>query len=228
MPTISSSPRGTALSTGIVAELKELIYKGEFRPGERLNEAALALRMGTSRGPIREAIKVLAGLGLVTAVTNKGVFVRQLSLREMLEIYDMRALVFGFAADRACEHVTEDRRNEMQALLEGMDVACEAEDGGLYYDLNLRFHALVLELSNNQRAHQAYDDYVKELHLVRRKYFNVPGNMRRSNKEHRAIFEAIVAGNHSRARAAAEKHVQASRVRLLDSFDVTAPAGRSG
>jgi DNA-binding GntR family transcriptional regulator len=120
------------------------------------------------------------------------------------------------------------RRNEMQALLEGMDVACEAEDGGLYYDLNLRFHALVLELSNNQRAHQAYDDYVKELHLVRRKYFNVPGNMRRSNKEHRAIFEAIVAGNHSRARAAAEKHVQAGRVRMLDSFDVTAPAGRSG
>jgi DNA-binding GntR family transcriptional regulator len=220
MPTISSSPRGTSLSTGIVTELKELIYKGEFKPGERLNEAALALRMGTSRGPIREAIKVLAGLGLVTAVTNKGVFVRQLSLREMLEIYDMRALVFGFAADRACEHFTEEHRKEMQGLLDGMDAACGAEDGTCYYELNLRFHTLVLTMSNNQRAHQAYDDYVKELHLVRRKYFNVPGNMRRSNKEHRAIFEAIMAGNRARARAAAEKHVRAGRVRLLDSFDV--------
>jgi hypothetical protein len=99
--------------------------------GERLNEAALALRMGTSRGPIREAIKVLAGLGIVTAVTNRGVYVRQLSLREMLEIYEMRALVFGFAADRACEHFTEEHRKEMQGLLDGMDAACGAEDGTL-------------------------------------------------------------------------------------------------
>lgn len=207
----------------IVTELKELIYTGEFKPGERLNEASLALRMGTSRGPIREAIKVLAGLGLVTAVANRGVFVRQLSLREMLEIYDLRALVFGFAADRACEHLTEERRQQMQDLLDGMDAACDAADGTLYYELNLQFHALVLVLSNNQRAHQAYDDYVKELHLVRRKYFNVPGNMRRSNIEHRAIFDAIVAGSRSRARAAAERHVHAGRGRLLANFDPSTP-----
>jgi DNA-binding GntR family transcriptional regulator len=225
MPTISSSPRGAGLAAGIVAELRELIYKGEFKPGERLNEAALALRMGTSRGPIREAIKVLAGLGLVTAVPNRGVFVRQLSLREMLEIYELRALVFGFAADRACEHLTEERRRQMQALLDGMDAACEQEDGTLYYELNLQFHALILELSNNQRAHQAYDDYVKELHLVRRKYFNVPGNMRRSNLEHRAIYDAIVAGSRTRARSAAERHVQAGQVRLLANFDSSSPVG---
>lgn len=94
----SSSTRGSALSEGIVSELKQLIYTGEFKPGERLNEAALALRMGTSRGPIREAIKVLAGLGIVTAVANRGVYVRQLSLREMVEIYELRALMFGYAA----------------------------------------------------------------------------------------------------------------------------------
>ena len=82
-----------------------------------------------------------------------------------------------------------------------MDAACDAEDGTLYYELNLQFHALILLLSNNRRAHQAYDDYVKELHLVRRKYFNAPGNMRRSNVEHRAIYEAIVGVEpHARAR----------------------------
>jgi DNA-binding GntR family transcriptional regulator len=60
---------------------------------------------------------------------------------------------------------------------------------------------------------------VKELHLVRRKYFNVPGNMRRSNIEHRAIYDAIVASNQARARAAAEKHVRAGRARLLANFE---------
>jgi DNA-binding GntR family transcriptional regulator len=206
------------LSHAIVAELKQLIYSGEYKPGERINEAALALRMGTSRGPIREAIKVLAGLGVVTSVPNKGVFVRQLSLREMLEIYELRALVFGYAADRACEHFTDEHKKHFEHLLDAMDTACDAEDGTRYYELNLQFHALVLTLSSNQRARQAYDDYVKELHLVRRKYFNAPGNMRRSNVEHRAIFDAIVAANPSRARAAAERHVHAGRGRLLANF----------
>ena len=223
MPPPSSSTRGSALSDAIVNELKQLIYTGEFKPGERLNEAALALRMGTSRGPIREAIKVLAGLGIVNAVTNRGVYVRQLSLREMLEIYEMRALVFGYAAERACEHLTEEHKKQFEALLAAMDAACDAEDGTLYYELNLQFHALILTLSNNRRAYQSYDDYVKELHLVRRKYFNAPGNMRRSNIEHRAIFDAIAAANRSRARAAAERHVLAGRARLLSNFEEPQP-----
>ncbi|MGJ7486007.1 GntR family transcriptional regulator [Variovorax sp. LT2P21] len=223
MSTPSTNPRGAGLSHTIVNELKQLIYTGEFQPGDRLNEAALALRMGTSRGPIREAIKVLAGLGIVTAVANRGVFVRQLSLREMLEIYELRALVFGYAADRACEHFTEEHKKRFEALLAAMDAATDAEDGTRYYELNLQFHALILIISNNQRAHQAYDDYVKELHLVRRKYFNVPGNMRRSNVEHRAIFEAIVASNPAKAKAAAERHVHAGRARLLANFEGAVP-----
>lgn len=204
---------------GIVDQLKQLIYSGEFKPGERLNEAALALRMGTSRGPIREAIKVLAGLGLVTAVPNRGVFVRQLSLREMIEVYELRALVFGFAAERACEHFTEEHRAQFEQLLSAMDQACEEDAGTRYYELNLQFHALVMALSNNRRAQQAYDDYVKELHLVRRRYFNVPGNMRRSNVEHRSIYEAIASASPAKARAAAERHVLSGRGRLLASFE---------
>uniref|UniRef100_UPI002FC69CE7 GntR family transcriptional regulator n=1 Tax=Polaromonas sp. TaxID=1869339 RepID=UPI002FC69CE7 len=169
----------------IAEELKHLIYTGALKPGERLNEAALALRMGTSRGPIREAIRMLTGLGIVKAVVNRGVFVRQISVREMLEIYELRALVFGFAAERATEHVNEEHKQQFERLLAQMDAACDAEDADLYYDLNLQFHALILRLSNNQRAHETYDDYVKELHLFRRRYFNSPGNMRRSNIEHR-------------------------------------------
>jgi len=203
------------LAPAIAEELKRLIYSGEYQPGERLNEAALALRMGTSRGPIREAIRMLAGLGLVTAVPNRGVFVRQISVREMLEIYELRALIFGFAAERACEHLDAAHRAEFEQLLAGMDAACEAGDGTRYYELNLRFHALILELAANQRAHQAYDDHVKELHLFRRSYFNAPGNMRRSNAEHRAIFDAIAKGAAPRARTLAERHVLSGRDRLL-------------
>ncbi|MDQ2735110.1 MAG: GntR family transcriptional regulator, partial [Pseudomonadota bacterium] len=117
----------------IADELKQLIYEGEFAPGERLNEAALALRMGTSRGPIREAVKVLAGWGLVTPSPNRGVFVRTLSVREMLEVYDLRALVFGFAAERAAERVVAADKRELEQLLAAMDQAGAAEMGTRYY-----------------------------------------------------------------------------------------------
>jgi DNA-binding GntR family transcriptional regulator len=223
----AASPRMTSpkektdqgLSPAIAEELKRLIFSGEIQPGARLNEAALALRMGTSRGPIREAIRLLTGQGLVTAVPNRGVFVRQISVREMLEIYELRALIFGFAAERACEHLDEASRAELQTLLARMDAACEAGDATHYYELNLGFHAKILQLCGNERASQAYDDHVKELHLFRRSFFNSPGNMRRSNAEHSAIFEAIAKRDPRRARALAERHVLSGRDRLLARLD---------
>ncbi|MGE0312832.1 MAG: GntR family transcriptional regulator [Lautropia sp.] len=212
-------PRAADLSNAVAARLKAMIHAGEFGPGDRLNEAALALLMGTSRGPIREAIKVLAGLGLVTAIPNRGVFVRQLSMREMGEIYELRALVFGYAAHQACERATRGDARRFGRMLSLMDAACDAGDGARYYELNLQFHALVMDVAGNRRAIRAYDDYVKELHFVRRRYFDGPGNMRRSNLEHRAIHEAIAAGDALRARAAAEQHVLSGRIRLLSSLD---------
>jgi len=210
----------------LAEQLKQLIYAGEFKAGDRLNEAALAVRMGTSRGPVREAIRALTGTGLVTPVPNRGVFVRQVSVREMMEIYDLRALVFGFAAQRAAENCGDEERARFESLLARMDQAAEARDGSSYYELNLQFHALVLQLAHNQRAHQLYDSYVKELHLYRRQNFNTPGNMRRSNVEHRRLYEAIAKGNGAKARAAAEEHIGAGRQRLLASTDE--PAARSG
>jgi DNA-binding GntR family transcriptional regulator len=207
------------LPRAIAEQLRHLIFKGEIVPGERLNEAALALRMGTSRGPIREAIRILTGLGIVTAVPNKGVFVRTISVREMLEIYELRALVFGFAAQRAAENINDEYRARFMQLLGRMDEAAEADDGGRYYDFNLEFHALVLQLSGNGRAQQAYMAYVNELHLYRRKYFDAPGNMRKSNAEHRTIYEAIASGSAARAKTAAERHVLSGRQRLLATLD---------
>src|SRR3546814_11987068 len=110
--------RTAMLSQTVVSELKRLIYSGEFMPGERLNEAALAIRMGTSRGPIREAMKVLAGLGLVTPVPNKGVFVRQLSVRDMVEVYELRAVVFAYADERVCEPFSD----------QGTEVGCVGKE----------------------------------------------------------------------------------------------------
>jgi DNA-binding GntR family transcriptional regulator len=219
MSAIAPIPTAEGLPRSIAEQLKQLIYAGEFKAGDRLNEAALATRMGTSRGPIREAIRILTGTGLVTPVVNRGVFVRQVSIREMLEIYDLRALVFGFAAERAAENITDVDRRDFESLLDRMEQAAQSGDSNSYYDLNIQFHAQILQLANSARAHQLYDSYVKELHLYRRQNFNTPGNMRRSNVEHRRLYEAIAKGNAAKAKAAAEEHINAGRQRLLASAD---------
>ncbi|SNT30090.1 transcriptional regulator, GntR family [Noviherbaspirillum humi] len=219
MTQLATRKPGQGLALGISEQLRQLIYTGEIAPGERLNEAALALRMGVSRGPVREAIRILAGSGLVTAVANKGVFVRKISVREMIEAYELRALIFGFAAQRAIQHVTEEHRQRFEKLLAQMDQACEEEDGSRYYELNLAFHALIMALGKNERSQQLYNDFVNELHLFRRGFFNSPGNMRKSNAEHRQIYEAIQSGAEARARSAAERHVMSGHQRLLSQID---------
>lgn len=211
--------RAPLVATTVADELRKLIYSGELAPGTRLNEAALAARMGTSRGPIREAIRMLAGTGLVTPVAHRGVFVRQMSMRDMLESYDLRALIFGFAARRATEFLTPERATALQDMLTQMERACDTNENSLYYDYNLRFHALILEYCNNRHAAQAYEAYVNELHVFRRRFFNYTKKMQRSNEEHRAIVEAILAGDAVRAGQLAERHVLAGKQRLLESVD---------
>ncbi|HSN19564.1 MAG TPA: FCD domain-containing protein [Usitatibacter sp.] len=207
------------LAAHIVEELKHLIESGQVKPGERLNEATLAEVMGTSRGPIREAIRVLTGMGLVTPVPNRGVFVRRITVAEMMEIYEMRALIFGFAVERAAELLTPARRRILATLLDQMEAAAKAGRGGRYYELNLRFHAALVEFANNRRAARVYAECVNELHLFRRPPFNYAAKMQRSNVEHRAIFDAVVAGRGGEARHLAEEHVRSGRQRLLESLD---------
>jgi len=216
-PARARTPRLLLAST-IVEELKRAIEAGDLKPGERINEATLATQMGTSRGPIREAIRVLTGMGLVTPVANRGVFVRQVSIPEMIEIYDMRALVFGYACERATEFMTATRLKALQSLITQMETAAKAGKGALYYELNLRFHKTVLEFSNNKRAAETYENCVKELHLFRRPAFDYAAKMARSNQEHRAILEAMASGKGSDARKKGEQHVLSGRQRLLESL----------
>ena len=98
------------LAHGISEQLQQLIYSGDIAPGERLNEAALALRMGTSRGPIREAIRMLTGIGRVVAVRNRGVFVREISVRESNSV--LREPILAIADSHRCRERRGEKREE--------------------------------------------------------------------------------------------------------------------
>jgi DNA-binding GntR family transcriptional regulator len=108
--------RGVPLSKVLCDQLETMILSGQMKPGERLNEQQLAQRFGVSRGPIREAVRALEGAGYVEAVTNKGVFVRQVTMAEVRELYDVRAALFGLAGRLLAERAGD----AIIARLEGM------------------------------------------------------------------------------------------------------------
>ena len=88
--------RAQSLTAIVQDELERMIVSGELRSGDRLNEQALAQRFGVSRGPVREAMRALECAQLVSTRLNQGFFVREVSPEEITELYDVRAVVYGF------------------------------------------------------------------------------------------------------------------------------------
>jgi DNA-binding GntR family transcriptional regulator len=209
----------TQLAAQVAAHLERMIAEGKVAAGERINEAALAERLGVSRAPVREALRGLEGKGLLTKMANRGTFVRELTVKEMLDIFDMRALLMGYGAERATELFSAKRQSKLSALLDQMDQATLDNDGERYYRLNHEYHKAVLAFSNNRRAVEIYDELEKDLQRFRRHYFEFASNMVKSNAEHRAVFNAMLRGDAVAARTLAENHVQQGKLRVLQTLE---------
>jgi DNA-binding GntR family transcriptional regulator len=219
--------RTRSLASLVAQEIERLILSGTLAAGERLNEQALAARLGVSRGPVREAVRGLERTGLVVAVRNQGVYVRQVSAEEALEIYDLRAAITGLACARLAAGATAAQLAALRDLVRRMEGAHKADDPAAYYALNLEFHAALLAEGGGPRARRLYEELGNELHLYRRRALVQPENMRESNAEHAAILRAIAASDAPAARAAGEAHIAGGK-RRFQATDTSAPRQAAG
>lgn len=206
----------SSLAEVLGQELERLILSGELQPGERLNENHLATRFGTSRGPIREASRVLASKGLVDIIPNRGVFVRSISVDEASEIYELRAAVFGLAGRKLALTATPELIAELHGLLGAMDKAEAAVES--YYALNLEFHSLLIRATGNAILVDEYLKLVGKLYLCRARGLSRAGSITASNEEHRRMVEAIETRDPLLAQECFFQHVERSRQRFLSSF----------
>jgi DNA-binding GntR family transcriptional regulator len=207
--------RGAPLSKVLCDQLEGMILSGEMKPGERLNEQKLAQRFGVSRGPIREAIRALEGAGFVEAVTNRGVFVRQLTVAEVRELYDVRAALFGLAGRLLAERADVVMMQRLESLLEAMEQAAADRDFDAYYPLNLTFHETIIDGSGNATLASQYRTFVKRLNLFRARSLVQGGGLAVSNREHREMVAAVAARDVGWAQEAHWRHVSSAKDRLL-------------
>jgi DNA-binding GntR family transcriptional regulator len=216
--------RTQSLTSLVQREVERLILTGELAPGERINEQHLAARLRVSRGPVREALRGLEKARLVEARVNRGVYVREISVEQALEISEMRGLITGYVCARLAAASTAEQRAHLAQLIEDMDAAITANDAQAYYEQNLAFHDALMDYAGNARAKEMYDALVKESHLTRRKSLFSARAMAESNAEHRMILDAIRTGDAAAARAAGEAHIVGGKRRFLDAIGVAETA----
>ena len=110
--------QSSSLPALVQVEIEQLILRGELGVGRRINESELAVRFGTSRGPVREALRALEESRLVRSEKNRGVFVREISVAEADEIYDIREALDQLIGQRVAERATPDQLRELSQVVE--------------------------------------------------------------------------------------------------------------
>jgi len=207
--------RANSLATLAQRELERQIISGELAVGAKLNESDIAAALGVSRGPVREAFRALDQAGLVRVEKNRGVFVRQVSLEEANEIYEVRAALEGLIGRLAAQRATSDEIDRLRGVVRRMQAMERSRRAAAYYPLNVEFHELLAQAAHNAALLANYRRVVNQLDLYRRETLTRSAeNIPISTVEHREIVDAVAARDADRAERLTFDHVIQSRERL--------------
>lgn len=206
-----------SLASLVQTEIERLILDGELGSGAKLTEATMADRLGVSRGPVREAFRMLEEAGLVRTEKNRGVFVRDVPIEEALEIFELRAVMDQYVGRKLAQSVTTAQTKELRAMVDTMEQATRAGNAQEYHRVNLAFHDRLLELTGNAKFTATYRKLVNELSLFRRQNLT-DESMAVYSREHRAIVKAIASRDSEAAGQAMFLHVMNSRDRTLQNY----------
>jgi DNA-binding GntR family transcriptional regulator len=202
--------------------IREAILDGRLGPGERLKEEELARELGISRTPVREALLLLQAEGLVDAAPNRGATVRAHGPEDLDDLYQLRALLEGYAARRAASRISPEAVDQLRA-------SCDRFEG-LRSDTELRelvrenmfFHGTILEVAGSARLESMVRKVI-ELPLVYRSYvWYSPDQKQISVHYHRQITTALAAGDAERAELVMKEHVFEARDLLVNHLRATA------
>jgi DNA-binding GntR family transcriptional regulator len=187
--------------------LEKDIFLLKLQPGDKLDEAGLAQRFGTSRTPVREALRQLAASGLVEIKAHRGAEVLRLSIPQLLEMFEFMAALEGICARFAAERASPEDLAAIGTAHDECRGYAEAGDTDGFYRANTAFHEAVYRASHNSYAAQQTMFLRNRLAPYRR--FQLRRNNRplESFREHGEIFEAIAAGDVLRAERVTRAHI---------------------
>lgn len=190
----------TPLPKQVEQALKEAIFSGRIKPGEKLNEEKLASEMHVSRVPIREALRLLGQQGIVTISENRGAHVTRLTAADVRELFEIRERLEPFAAALAAQSLTARDITRLAALLRRMAAAAAEDDRLKFFRADLEFHRIIWRLSGHRLLEKILSEtcevYFACIHDI---YHELPLDLQARYDRHEKFFEVFKSGDAGRA-----------------------------
>lgn len=201
-----AAPR--SLAEDAADRIREQILAGGFSPGEHLVEAKMAEQLAISRGPVREAFKLLRAEGLLNEEPRRGTFVVSLTTDDVREIYGLRAALEGRAARLLVRANDPIARAGLRALADQIDAAVASGDASAVSRADLAFHHGICELCGNSRILEVFDRYVPMLRALLRLDELVLRSLSDVSAQHRPLVEAIEGDDEDAAARLLAEHAE--------------------
>jgi DNA-binding GntR family transcriptional regulator len=198
-------------------QVRTMIQTGALKPGERVNEQALAAQLGVGRNSAREALRSLERTGLVRIVPNRGAEVRKVSLEEALDLYDVRAGLARVAGRLVAARLSPKEESELVTLMDRMKAALQERASVAYTTLNDAFHTQLMAAAKNPRLTEVNEAVELQLSLYLRKGVYTLAQMQVSYDEHSRMLDAVRNGRVNDAADAFESHILTGKQRMLDT-----------
>ncbi len=206
MPRPATRP---TLATRAYEDLKNLLMKGAYAPGDFLTEGELARRLKMSKTPVRTALTRLEMDGFVTVSPQQGIVVRESSIHEVLDIFDIRMALETFVVRRLATTITPPQIGRLRANLAAQSKAAKEHDNPTTTRLDTEFHLMLCEFAGNQEIRDVMERMRAKLHRIILGIQNKnPHRILDGNREHEEIAEAIFQGKGEEAARLVVQHLE--------------------
>lgn len=188
--------------------LRQAILTGAMKPGERLLEIHLANKLGVSRTPIREAIRMLELEGLVVMVPRRGAQVAQITEKSMSDVLEVRCALDELAVGLACQRISEEEVKELKEACESFEKAVEKNDIHVIAKADIVIHDIIYKASRNPRLTQMINNLAEQMYRYRFEYIKDDSQHHMLCKEHWNIFASIKQHDEKKAKELIRMHVE--------------------
>ncbi|MCC8106793.1 MAG: GntR family transcriptional regulator [Clostridiales bacterium] len=195
--------------------LRQAILRGEIRPGERLMEIHLAQKLGVSRTPVREAIRMLELEGLVTTIPRRGAVVADITVSDMEDVLEVRLALEELAVQIVCKKLTQEQLNEMKALAAGFRRTLDGDDVGECAQADMVFHEAIYNATGNKRLVQILNNLREQMYRYRMEYLKDKSSHQVLAEEHAEILQALEARDEQRALEATRRHIARQKEHII-------------
>ncbi|MFR8172018.1 MAG: GntR family transcriptional regulator [Marvinbryantia sp.] len=198
--------------------LRRAILKGELKPGERLMEIQLAQRLGVSRTPVREAIRKLELEGLVNMMPRRGAVVAEITLQDLEDVLEVRAVLEELAVQKACENITEDQLRDLKKAANDFKRSLEDDNLLACVETDMAFHEIIYSAANNRRLQQMLQNIREQMYRYRLEYLKDKRMHRLLVEEHDTIRRALKKRDAAKAGSAMRTHIDNQKESMVRSL----------